>query len=122
MEKLKLIKDVKTLIKARESHKRRINSMLHVIDNKNLSVSFFKAYEPIINEWLSEINKLNIKIEDSSCKLLVAERTLYVWRINYFDRWSRHIFSPNRDDESHSARMTFPGKSNSVKARQTTSS
>ena len=32
-----------------------------------------------------------------------------------------YIF-PNGDDESHSARMTFPGISNSVKARQTTSS
>ena len=52
----------------------------------------------------------------------VAERISYVWRINYFYRWSRHIFSPNGDDESHSARMTFPGKSNSVKARQTRSS
>ena len=49
----------------------------------------------------------------------VAERTSYLWRVNYFDRWSRHIFSPNEDDESHSARRTFPGKSNSVKARRT---
>ena len=52
----------------------------------------------------------------------VAERTSYVWRVNYFDRWSRHIFSPNGDDEFHSARMTCPGKSISVKARQTFSS
>ena len=53
---------------------------------------------------------------------LVAERTSYVWRVNYFDRWSRHIISPNGDNEYHLARMTFPGISNSVKARQTTSS
>ena len=36
--------------------------MLHIIaNNKIVSVSLFKAYEPIITEWLSEINKLNIK-------------------------------------------------------------
>ena len=52
----------------------------------------------------------------------VAKKTTYVQRINYFDRWSHHIFSPNGGDESHSVRMTFPGKSNSVKASQTTSS
>ena len=45
MEKLKLIKDVQTLIEARESHKRRINIMLFIIaNNKNLLVSFFKPY------------------------------------------------------------------------------
>ena len=53
---------------------------------------------------------------------VVAERTSYVWRVSYFDRWSRHIISPNGDYESNSARTTFPGISNSVKARQTTSS
>ena len=52
----------------------------------------------------------------------VAERTLCVLRVNYFDRWSCHIFSPNEDNKSHSVQMTFPGKSNSVKARQTFSS
>ena len=31
-------------------------------------MSLFKANEPIINEWLSEINKLNIKIANSSCE------------------------------------------------------
>ena len=37
----------------------------------------------------------------------VAERTSYIWRVNYFDCWSRLIFSPNEDDLSHSARI-FP--------------
>ena len=59
------IEGVKTLIEARESHKRRMNTMLHIIvKHKNLSVSLFKAYDPIINEWFSEIIKLNIKIVD----------------------------------------------------------
>ena len=52
----------------------------------------------------------------------VAERTLYVWHVNYFNSWSHHIFSPNGDDESHSARTTFPGILNSVKARRTITS
>ena len=51
--------------------------------------------------------------------LFVTERTSYVWRVNYFDRWSRHIISPNGDDKSHSVRTTFPDISNSVKAHQT---
>ena len=38
-------------------------------------MSLFKAYEPIINEWLSEINKLNIKIADSSCKVLYSKES-----------------------------------------------
>ena len=52
----------------------------------------------------------------------VAERTSYVWRVNYFDCWSRHIISPKGDDKSHLARMAFLGISNLVKACQTTSS
>ena len=38
--------------------------MQHVKTNKNLTGSLFKAYEPIIIECLSEINKLNMKIMD----------------------------------------------------------
>ena len=60
----------------RESHKRRVNTILDVMGhNKNLSVSLFKAYEPIIKEWLSEIYKLNIKIADSSCKVLYSKES-----------------------------------------------
>ena len=51
-------------------------SMLHVMGhNKNLSGSVFKAYEPIINEWLSEINKLKMKIVDLSCKVLDSKES-----------------------------------------------
>ena len=76
MEKFKQIKGIKILIEARESHKKRVNIMLHVIaNNKNLSVSLFKAYEPLIKEWFSEINKLNIKIVDSSCKVLNSKES-----------------------------------------------
>ena len=47
MKKIKQIKNVKTLIEASESHKRRVNTMLRVIaNNKNLLVSLFKAYDP----------------------------------------------------------------------------
>ena len=75
MEKFKQIKGVKILIEARESHKKRVNIMLHVIaNNKNLSVSLFKAYEPLIKEWFSEI-KLNIEIVDSSCKVLNSKES-----------------------------------------------
>ena len=50
--------------------------MLHVIAyNKNLSVSLFKAYQPIINEWLSEINQLHIKNADSSSKVLYSKES-----------------------------------------------
>ena len=69
--------------------------------------------------WLSRQNRQRDAIHSVT---FAAERTSYVWRVNYFDRWSRHIISPNGDDESHSARMIFPGISNSMKARQTTSS
>ena len=37
-----------------------------IANNKNVYVSLSKANEPIINEWLSEINTLNKKIADSS--------------------------------------------------------
>ena len=75
MKKLKLIKDVKTLREARQSHKRSVNTMLHIIaNNKNLLVSMFKPSEPIINEWLSEINKLNVKIADSSCQYSIQKK------------------------------------------------
>ena len=70
MEKLKQIKGIKSLIDVRESHKRKVNPMLDVMGhNKNLSVSLLKANEPIIKEWLNEINKLNMKIGDLSCKV-----------------------------------------------------
>ena len=76
MENLKLIKSIKSLIDVRESHKRRVNTMLDVMDhNKNLSVSPFKVYEPIIKEWLSEINKLNMKIRDMSCNVLDSKES-----------------------------------------------
>ena len=38
-------------------------------------MSLFKAYNTIINEWFSEINKLNIKIADSSCKELYSKES-----------------------------------------------
>ena len=74
---------------------------------------------------LKKKTKLNLKLGYLKFHMehtIVAERTSYVWRVNYFDIWSRHIISPNGDNESHSARTTFPGIANSVKARQTTSS
>ena len=50
--------------------------MLHIIaNNKNLSVSLFKTHEPMIYEWLSEINKLNTKIADLSCKVLYSKES-----------------------------------------------
>ena len=44
-------------------------------NNKNFSESHFKAYEHIINEWLCEINKLNLKIANSSCKVLYSKES-----------------------------------------------
>ena len=71
MEKFKQIKGVKTLIDLRE------NTMLHIIaNNKNLSVSPLKAYEPIINDWLSEINKLNMKILTRAVKYPIQKKVV----------------------------------------------
>ena len=65
MEKIVQIKGVKALVDVRESCKRRINVMLDVLArNKNMTVSLFKANEPNIKEWLTEIGNLNRKIGD----------------------------------------------------------
>ena len=61
IEKLVQIKGVKALVDARESCK----VMLDVLaKNKNMTVSLFKANEPNIKEWLTEIGSLNRKIGD----------------------------------------------------------
>ena len=44
-------------------------------NNKNLPVSHFKVYESIIKERLCEINKLNMKIMDSSHKVLDSKES-----------------------------------------------
>ena len=77
MEKIEIEEEgMQYLIEARESHKRRVNTMLHIrANNKNLAASLFKAYEPIVNKWLNEMNKLNIKIADSSCKVLYSKES-----------------------------------------------
>ena len=49
------------------------------------------------------------------------ELRIFVWRVNWFDRYGRHIFSPNEDDLSYSTRTIFPDNIKMVKARQTTS-
>ena len=50
--------------------------MLHLIaDKENLSVSLLKACEPLINEWLIENNKLNMKIAGSSCQVLYSKES-----------------------------------------------
>ena len=53
----------------------------------------------------------------------VAERTSYFcWRVNWFDRYGRRIFSPYADDLSYSTLTIFPGNIKMVKTRQTISS
>ena len=39
--------------------------------------------------WLSTYLSRFLQFKHSA-----AERTPYVWCVNYFDRWSRHILSP----------------------------
>ena len=54
---------------------------------------------------------------------VVAEKLrIFVWRVNWFDRYGRHIFSPNEGDLSYSARTIFLDNIKMVKARQTISS
>ena len=63
-------------------------------------------------------------METDGCVVIVAERMSnfclahkLIWPL-----WSRRIFSPNRDDLSHSAQMTFSSNAMAVKARETPSS
>ena len=87
--------------------------LLHFSDNNAL----------FVRDWESEVsNQFPSLSTISNIVGYVTERTSYFWHVNYFDHWSHHIISPNGDDESHSAWMTFPDILNSVKARQTTSS
>ena len=104
---------INNIIETRPLLNKQKKKKLQEIRNATLSDKVLQVTHRTLNGW----NKNEQRLKED-----VAERTSYVWRVNYFDRWSRHIFSPNGDDESHLARMTFPGISNWVKTGQTTSS